>query len=96
MEQGKYWLIHHLSYPKGQSVNDGIPSSLTPSDDTTVANSSFDRAVDMVRRAGPGALMAKSDIEFTFRLLHVHPDCYHLLGAMVDGCYYYNTCLPMC
>ncbi|KAM4025788.1 uncharacterized protein ACNLHF_026226 isoform 2-T4 [Anomaloglossus baeobatrachus] len=39
--------------------------------------------------------MAKSDIESAFRLLPVHPDCHHLLGCVVDGAYYYNTCLPM-
>ncbi|CAJ0954863.1 unnamed protein product [Ranitomeya imitator] len=90
-EQGKYRLIHHLSYPKGRSVNNGIPS-----DDTTVTYVSFDGAVDMFRRARHGAIMAKSDIESTFRLLPTStPDCYHLLGAMVDGCYYYNTCLPI-
>ncbi|CAJ0964681.1 unnamed protein product [Ranitomeya imitator] len=63
-ESGKYRLIHHLSYPKGMSVNDGIPS-----DETAVTYISFDKAVDLVRNAGPGALMAKSDIESAFRLL---------------------------
>ncbi|CAJ0949278.1 unnamed protein product [Ranitomeya imitator] len=72
-EPGKYRLIHHLSYPKGRSVNDGIPD-----DDTAVTYIPFDRAVEMGRKAGPGALMAKSDIESAFRLLPVHPDCYHL------------------
>ncbi|XP_069611202.1 uncharacterized protein [Ranitomeya imitator] len=49
----------------------------------------------MVRKAGPGALMAKSDIESAFWLLPVHPDCYHLLGAMFEDKYYFDTCLPM-
>ncbi|CAJ0941279.1 unnamed protein product [Ranitomeya imitator] len=89
-EPGKYRLIHHLSYPKGRLVNDGIPD-----DDTAVSYIPFDRAVEMVRKAGPGALMAKSDIESAFRLLLVHPDCYHLLGAMFENKYYFDTCLPM-
>ncbi|CAJ0934229.1 unnamed protein product [Ranitomeya imitator] len=89
-ESGKYRLIHHLSYPKGRSVNDGIPN-----DDTTVTYIPFDRAVEMVRKAGPGALMAKSDIESAFRLLPAHQDCYHLLGAMFEDKYYFDTCLPM-
>ncbi|XP_069595134.1 uncharacterized protein [Ranitomeya imitator] len=89
-ESGKYRLIHHLSYPKGMSVNDGIPS-----DETAVTYISFDKAVDLVRNAGPGALMAKSDIESAFRLLPVHPDCHHLLGAKFENLYYYDTCLPM-
>ncbi|XP_069584511.1 uncharacterized protein [Ranitomeya imitator] len=89
-EAGKYRLIHHLSYPKGMSVNDGIPS-----DETAVTYISFDKAVDLVKNAGPGALMAKSDIESAFRLLPVHSDCHHLLGAKFEDLYYYDTCLPM-
>ncbi|CAJ0939651.1 unnamed protein product [Ranitomeya imitator] len=56
-EPGKYRLIHHLSYPKGASVNDAIPV-----EESSVTYSSFDRAVELVRAAGPGALLAKSDI----------------------------------
>lgn len=89
-EAGKFRLIHHLSHPKGTSVNDGIPK-----EDSSVSYVSFDRAVMLVQRAGVGALMAKSDIESAFRLLPVHPECYHLLGCQVDGCYYYDACLPM-
>ncbi|XP_077111884.1 uncharacterized protein LOC143767433 [Ranitomeya variabilis] len=89
-ESGKYRLIHHLSYPKGMSVNDGIPR-----DETAVSYISFDKAIDLVRSAGPGALMAKSDIESAFRLLPVHPDCHHLLGAKFEDRYNYDTCLPM-
>lgn len=87
---GKYRLIHHLSFPKGDSVNDGIPA-----EDISVSYVSFDRAVQLVSRAGRGAYMAKSDIESAFRLLPVHPDCYHLLGCSVDGLFYFDTCLPM-
>lgn len=89
-ESGKFRLIHHLSHPKGSSVNDGIPK-----DDASVSYVSFDRAVMLVRQAGPGALLAKSDIESAFRLLPVHPECYHLLGCRVDDEYFYDACLPM-
>lgn len=89
-EAGKFRLIHHLSHPKGSSVNDGISK-----EDASVSYVSFDRAVMLVREAGAGALLAKSDIESAFRLLPVHPDCHHLLGFQVDGWYYYDACLPM-
>ncbi|KAM3936556.1 uncharacterized protein RB166_007084 [Leptodactylus fuscus] len=89
-ESGKYRLIHHLSHPKGSSVNDGISRSLA-----SVSYVSFDRAVALLRVAGPGALMAKSDIEAAFRLLPVHPECYHLLGCAMDGQFYFDSCLPM-
>lgn len=89
-EVGKFRLIHHLSHPKGSSVNDGISK-----EDASVSYVSFDRAVMLVRQAGVGALMAKSDIESAFRLLPVHPECHHLLGCRVDDRYYYDACLPM-
>lgn len=89
-ELGKFSLIHHRSHPKGASVIDDIPK-----ESSSVSYVSFDRAVDLLRSAGQGALLAKSDIESGFRLLPIHPDCYHLLGCMMDDCYCYDTCLPM-
>lgn len=56
---------------------------------------SFDKAVALVQRAGVGWLMVKSDIEFAFHLLPVHPECYHLLGCQVDGSFYQDACMPM-
>lgn len=89
-EVDKFRLIHHLSFPKGSSVNDGITKECA-----SVLYVSFDRAVFLLRSAGKGTWLAKWDIESAFRLLPIHPDCYHLLGCMVDGNFYYNTCLPM-
>ncbi|KAM8966995.1 uncharacterized protein RCH25_025667 [Pelodytes ibericus] len=39
--------------------------------------------------------MAKTDVEAAFRLLPVHPSCFHLLGCMWDGGLYVDKCLPM-
>ncbi|KAM9319925.1 uncharacterized protein PAF06_004366 [Gastrophryne carolinensis] len=89
-EPGKFRLIHHLSFPRGGSVNDGIAKELS-----SVSYTSFDFALAMVREVGPGALMAKTDIESAFRLLPVHPDSLYLLGCFFDGGYYVDRCLPM-
>ncbi|XP_075131988.1 integrase/recombinase xerD homolog [Leptodactylus fuscus] len=62
-------MIHHLSFPEGASVNDGIDPELC-----SVVYTSFDVAVAWVRRFGEGALLAKTDIESAFRLLPVHPE----------------------
>ncbi|XP_053143522.1 uncharacterized protein LOC128341261 [Hemicordylus capensis] len=87
---GEFRLIHHLSYPKGLSVNDGIPDSLC-----SVRYTSFDEAVRVVRGQGPGALLAKCDIESAFRLLPVHPDDFELLGFTFAGQFYFDRALPM-
>lgn len=68
-DPGQFRLIHHLSYPEGCSVNDGIDPAFC-----RVVYASFDTALKWVRRCGPGALMAKTDIESAFRLLPLHPD----------------------
>lgn len=48
----------------------------------------------MVKRTGSGALLEKSDIESAFRLLPVHPDCYHLLGCIVDDFFIFFILTP--
>ncbi|XP_053143317.1 uncharacterized protein LOC128341176 isoform X1 [Hemicordylus capensis] len=87
---GEYHLIHHLSFPHGSSVNDGIPDSLC-----SVKYTSFDQAIRVVRSCGKGALLAKCDIESAFRLLPVHPGDFNLLGFAFQGQYYIDRALPM-
>eukprot|EP00079_Xenopus_tropicalis_P012677 XP_002939985.2 PREDICTED: uncharacterized protein LOC100487960 isoform X1 [Xenopus tropicalis] len=89
-EPGKYRMIHHLSHPKGGSVNDEIDRELV-----RVCYTSFDEAIRLVKEAGRGALMAKVDVESAFRLLPVHPESLHLLGCHYKGGYYVDRCLPM-
>ncbi|XP_071980513.1 uncharacterized protein [Engystomops pustulosus] len=89
-EANKFRLIHHLSYPKGLSVNDGISPEVC-----TVAYTSFDKAVEWVRKYGRGALLAKMDIESAFRLLPVHRDSLRLLGCFWESAFYVDRCLPM-
>lgn len=87
---GDYRLIHHLSYPKGASVNDAIPGDLC-----SVRYTSFDQALGMVRRCGWAAELAKCDIKSAFRLLPVHPGDFNLLGFAFEGGFYVDRALPM-
>lgn len=89
-EPNKFRLIHHLSHPRGGSVNDSIAPDLC-----TVSYTSFDTAVAWVQRYGRGALLAKTDIEAAFRLLPVHPDSCHLLGCRWQDRFFVDRCLPM-
>ncbi len=89
-EPGKYRLIQHLSYPEGDSINDGIDPELC-----TVKYTSFDSAVQLVVKVGKGAMMAKEDIESAFRLLPVHPEDFALLGMKVRDKYFVDKALPM-
>ena len=88
--EGEFRLIHHLSYPKGTSVNDGIPDYLS-----TVSYATVDTAIKEIKKLGKGAFIAKSDIESAFRLLPVRKQDYHLLGFKWKDRYYYEKALPM-
>ena len=87
---GEFRLIHNLSSPLGNSVNDHIDPSAA-----SVHYASFDDAVAMVTSLGPEALMAKADIKSAFRLLPVHPIDFDLLGFTIEGLYYFDKCMPM-
>lgn len=87
---GQFRLIHHLSYPQGKSINDYIDPSMA-----SVSYACFDDAVALVLQLGPGALMAKTDIDSAFRIIPIHPSDHELLGFKFGGQYYYDTCLPM-
>ena len=86
---GEYRLIHHLSYPKGKSVNDFIDKTFA-----SVHYTTFDDAVDCLIRVGHGCLMSKTDIDSAFCLIPVHPNDHPLLGFQFQGLYYYDSCLP--
>ena len=89
-QPGKYRMIHHLSYPDGESINDGINSDVC-----SMHYTSFDVAINTVIQVGKGALMAKEDIESAFRLLPVHPEDFELLGMKLGDNYYVDKALPM-
>lgn len=88
-EPGAFRLIHHLSWPRGNSVNDGISDALA-----SVSYSTFDAVLQKIKILGQSCLLAKTDIKSAFRLLPVHPDDYHLLGFKLDGYYYFDRCMP--
>ena len=94
-DKQSYSLIHDLSFPQGQSINSGIPKSAT-----SVSYDTVDSVVQLVRRFGRNALLAKTDIENAFRLLPIHPSDRHLLGftcpsASGSPLFYVDACLPM-
>ena len=87
---GKFRLIHNLSFPHNSSVNIFINKN-----STSVKYESFDYVVSLVRSLGRGALMAKTDIEEAFRFIPIHPPDYHLLGFNWRGKFYHDKRLAM-
>ena len=84
---GKLRIVHHLSHPRGNSVNDHIikwPCML----------SRFTNAVKMVCRLGKGCYMGKLDIKSAYRLIPIRPTDWSLLGFSWNNEYYFHTTLP--
>lgn len=89
-EAGAFRVIHDLSFPKGQGVNDLIPNHLT-----SVSYEDFEYVVKLVCRAGHGSLISKVDIQNAFRIMPIHPKDIHLFGFFWKDSYYLDKCLPM-
>ena len=88
-QPGEYRLIHHLSYPEVDSINDYIDPEFC-----SVQYTRFDQAVKMIQKLGKGALLGKADIKNAFCLMIISPDDFPLLGFMFDGQYFFDRCLP--
>ena len=87
---GEFRLIHHLSHPRGSSINDGIPT-----DCSTVQYASVDDAVKIIVELGTHCFLAKTDVKSAFRILPLNPSEYHLFGFSWQGLFYYDKCLAM-
>ena len=83
-------MIHHLSFPQGSSVNDGIPAEFSSVHYATISG-----AIQVIKTVGKGCFMGKTDIKNAFRIIPIHPDDYHVLGMFWKGQYYYDKCMPM-
>ena len=87
---GEFRLIHHLSYPRGSSVNDGIAPEHTSVSYATIAD-----AICNIKAAGRGCFSAKTDVKNAFRIIPIRPHDYGLLGMRWRNLYYYDRCMPM-
>ena len=94
----KYCIIHDLSWPPRDSVNDHIDPDLYH-----CIYASFDQAVSLVKKHGVGVLMAKLDLADAFKHIMVQPDDWPLLCSscntvQADGSvlrqYYVDLFLP--
>ncbi len=87
---GEFRLIHHLSFPRGTSINDAILP-----EHSTVAYSQVDDAISLIKRLGPGCYLAKTDIKSAFCIIPISPQDYDLLGIFWQGKFYYDRAMPM-
>ena len=72
--------IIDLSWPKGASVNDGVPKSTYLGTDFQLHYPSVDTIVHHLNNLGPGANIFKIDISHAFRHVRIDPGDIDLLG----------------
>jgi hypothetical protein len=87
---GQYRLIHHLSSPAGQSVNEQIEPEWA-----TVSYAGVQDAISLVQSFPGNAVMAKTDVEKAFRLLPLHPEVQHLFVFHWKGSFYVDRAMQM-
>ena len=87
---GDFRLIHHLSYPNGHSVNDGIDQEFA-----SVTYATISDAITQIKLVGQGCFLGKTDVKNAFRIVPIHPLDYNLLGMKWRNAYYYDKCMPM-
>jgi len=87
---GEFRVIHDLSFPTGNSVNEGIPDQYK-----TVSYQSVDDAVDILIKFGKQCFLSKIDIEHAYKIIPIHPTSYHLLGFAIKDQYFFDKTLPM-
>lgn len=86
---GKWRRIHHLSHPRGSSVNCNIAEEHGALEYTT-----FDDAVMAVIETGQGALLIKRDLADAFRHIPVAESDWWLLGFSWKNVYFVERFLP--
>ena len=86
---GKWRLIVDLSSPTGSSVNDGIDP-----EKFTLHYITVDQVIHLVSQFETGALMAKFDVEATYRNVPVHPSGRSWLGMKWHNRYYVDLTPP--
>ena len=86
---GGWRRIHHLSYPRGSSVNCHIPR-----DYGALEYTSIDDAIAILLRLGKGTIMVKRDLSDAFRHIPIAPSDWWLLGFFWNDAYWYDRFLP--
>jgi hypothetical protein len=86
-DSDEWRIIHHLSWPVNNSVNDWIH-------DQPLSYTTFDNAIALVRKLGVGCFLSKVDVKSAFRTIAVNKRCRFLLGMRWRGKFYADLSLP--
>ena len=85
-----------LSWPPGNSVNDGIPNTSYFGGPFSIQLPTVAFLADRVHDLGEGCFLYKTDLSRGYRQMRVDPNDWPLLGFTVKGKYYFDLCPPFC
>ena len=88
-------MILDLSYPPGNSINDGINKNKYLDRNIELSFPNVDSLVEIVKQKGRGCLMFKRDLKRAYRQIQVDPKEINLLGYEFNSSYYFDVTLPM-
>lgn len=77
-------MVHNLSFPPRQSVNDGIKPDTYLDAPFKIHLPGLDKLVEFINLKGVGCLVFKKDLM----------QAYHLLGVTVNGQFSFHTVVP--
>ena len=86
---GKFRMITDLSFPFGESVNDGISKA-----NSTVSYIGLTKAIETILSIGEGCLLAKFDIQRAYRMMALKVDERNLVVIKWKGLYFVDLALP--
>ena len=86
---GKFRMITDLSFPSGESVNDGISK-----ENSTVSYTGLTEAIAKILSLGEGCLLAKFDIQRAYRMIPLRVDERNLVLIKWKGFYFIDLALP--
>ena len=87
-------IVVDLSWPRGMSINDGIPVNEYLGSPKDLRLPTVDYMANRVRDLGTGCLMYKLDLSRGYRQLRLDPLDWPLMSIQNDGQYYMDVCPP--
>ena len=88
-------VILDLSYPVGNSINDGISQEYYLGKKINICYPNVDDFVDIIKLKGQGCLMFKKDLNRAYRQIPLCPGDMHLVGFQWEDAIFADRVLPM-
>ena len=88
-------IILDLSFPEGNSVNDGLDKTKYLGDDIVLNFPTVDKLAEIMVKKGIRCLMFKKDLKRYYRQIFVDPVDAVKLGYMFENEMYFDDALPM-